>query len=326
MLSEALLDVRTHFSALHSAAVIAHKGHPKVTDWLTKWGLTVGTLQERKHLQEGGYALKYAWERTRPDQEPGALVTLWTEDLSVDDDGTWFAHDWLLPELHVNLQARGRLQVERTKERARILKAAFEAGRPFDGLLLENRLTRKKLYEQSSPQSEILNSVQDDVKWWVVRWDEEKSSALLVRSAEHPKDWLPTHERKKRASSFRLAFPDQAHRDAVEKAAVNAVKDAWPRHDILSREVDNCGYDLELRSRSTGNVEYMFEVKGTANDTPHFYITQNEASCAERESKWRLVMVTSALNAAVVHEPLRWDEVKRDFELEPMAWHAKQRR
>ena len=92
--------------------------------------------------------------------------------------------------------------------------------------------------------------------------------------------------------------------------------------DVNSREHENLGYDLDVVSRYTGKVELKLEVKATAGTSDRFFISRNEVKCAKSDPLWRLVIVTDALSACQVGQPLKWDDVEREFNLEPIAWYG----
>ena len=74
----------------------------------------------------------------------------------------------------------------------------------------------------------------------------------------------------------RLGFcGSAARRKEIEEKAVRAVILAHGDWDCESKEADKCGYDLLLTHRVTGDIRHV-EVKGTALDQPHFFMTARE--------------------------------------------------
>ena len=120
-------------------------------------------------------------------------------------------------------------------------------------------------------------------------------------------------------SSF--MFPDQEHRDKVEKASIEKAKKFLQskKYKVTDRQKDNCGYDL-LAKRNYPPNELHVEVKGTSNETMHFFMSRNEKQYMSNP-KWRLLIVTDALNepqASLMTEK----QVIEEFELNPFAWEA----
>jgi hypothetical protein len=118
-------------------------------------------------------------------------------------------------------------------------------------------------------------------------------------------------------------FPDAATARRVERRAVSAVRDFLRRKGfdtIVSRERAYCGYDL-FASSSKPKRELLVEVKGTSNELPWFRLSRNEKRSAESDPRWRLAMVTKALDTALV-ELMDWTKVKSHFRLDPVIWEG----
>lgn len=120
-----------------------------------------------------------------------------------------------------------------------------------------------------------------------------------------------------------LAFPDQAHKDAVEEASIKAAraffKKHLPEHRETDRQSDNCGYDF-LLSASKPKDELHIEVKGTSSADMQFYLTRNEFGYL-KNPRWRLLMVTDALGKPKCRL-MDYKEVLSIFDLSPFAWRA----
>jgi hypothetical protein len=80
----------------------------------------------------------------------------------------------------------------------------------------------------------------------------------------------------------------------VERAAINAVSRYFRSEgaNVKSRELEKCGYDLDVRN---GRGTLHVEVKGVSNAGLSFPITEGEVRCAKSDSKFRLAVVTNAL-------------------------------
>lgn len=82
-------------------------------------------------------------------------------------------------------------------------------------------------------------------------------------------------------------FPDAEHRKRVERAAIQEAERVFnAEYRVTDRQKDNCGYDLLLVHRKTGE-ELHLEVKGTSTQVMHFYMTRNEQKYLGNP-RWRL--------------------------------------
>lgn len=118
----------------------------------------------------------------------------------------------------------------------------------------------------------------------------------------------------------RIVFPDQGHRKKVELAAIDAAKKYLSKGNrITDRQLHKCGYDLLVRNRKTGD-ELHVEVKGTAGEAMHFYMTRGEYQYMPTP-QWRLIIVTSALTEPKL-AMLTYKEVKKAFDFDAFAWEA----
>lgn len=320
MLTEAEKDVRDFFWDRWQLVKNKLQRVPTMVHWLTQYGIVGDTAWSRAKYEDEFDGLHYAWIRSGKDVLPGMLITVWCEGVSIDDKGVWYFEDNLDPYMTSDGKIRDELQRSRTHERAQILKAAYEQKMPVDAILLENERTREQLRSPKHPASKIKNSLRDEFGWNVVRWTDDPPRALVVRGPVRPGWRAPGDETADPA----LSFPDQAHRDKVEAAAIKAVTQHYSgQYRVVSREKDCLGFDLELTSRDTGAIEFLLEVKGTAGATPHFFITRNEMKRAEEDSNWRLVIVTQALTEEpIVGASQTWAEVEERFQRTALAWHA----
>ncbi|MBA2410730.1 MAG: DUF3883 domain-containing protein [Gammaproteobacteria bacterium] len=90
----------------------------------------------------------------------------------------------------------------------------------------------------------------------------------------------------------KIVFPDAAHRRKVEEAAVEFVKQHLTRKGYAweDKQTSNCGYDLLAKK---GTAQLHVEVKGTASEVEHFFISSNE--WLNSHPLWRLAVVSNAL-------------------------------
>ncbi|WAC44616.1 DUF3883 domain-containing protein [Pseudomonas sp. SL4(2022)] len=115
-------------------------------------------------------------------------------------------------------------------------------------------------------------------------------------------------------------FPDAEHRKQVEIAAVNEAKRVFEtEYRVTDRQDDNCGYDLLLIHKKTGE-ELHVEVKGTSTKVMHFFMTRNEQKYLSNP-KWRLYMVTEAL-LRPKGTLMNLAETYKVFDLVPFAWEG----
>lgn len=115
-------------------------------------------------------------------------------------------------------------------------------------------------------------------------------------------------------------FGTAEHRKKVEKAAEKAVIDHFAAKGYKERRVTHlpCGYDFIFSKEKS---ELHVEVKGTASDTPQFFLTRNEFNkgCTNNPI-WQLAMVTSALSDAPVVKCYSPKELRDAFEMEPYVY------
>lgn len=121
-----------------------------------------------------------------------------------------------------------------------------------------------------------------------------------------------------------LRFPDQEHRDKVEKASIaEAIRYLESKkYKLTDRQKDRCGYDL-LAKRKRQPKELHVEVKGTSNEAMRFFMSRNEKQYMPN-TKWRLLLITDALNIPRV-SIFTERQVTDAFEFNPFAWEATQK-
>jgi hypothetical protein len=119
-----------------------------------------------------------------------------------------------------------------------------------------------------------------------------------------------------------LVFPDQATRDRIEAAAMTHMAHHFEASGLVVQDVSdqNLGYDLEVTD-AKGTSVHKVEVKGTSAQTPGFFLTRNERACSERESTWRLAVVTDALGAAK-HQVYTPEDMEASFAFDALVWRC----
>ncbi len=130
-----------------------------------------------------------------------------------------------------------------------------------------------------------------------------------------------TKEKTKISGEPVLRFPDQKHREKVEKASIDFIKNKLKElgYIIEDKQKLKCGYDL-LAKRDDEPSELHIEVKGTSGSEPHFYLSKNEKNYIPNP-KWRLALVIKALNDPS-HELLTKEQFKNRFDLIEIAWES----
>jgi hypothetical protein len=120
------------------------------------------------------------------------------------------------------------------------------------------------------------------------------------------------------------AFGTPEQRKKVEKAAERTVIAFFEGKGYQWRDCtrENCGFDFLFSKK--GASELHVEVKGTAVESPRFFLTRNEHEAGyKRNPLWRLAMVTSALSETPVVKIFDAAELRRAFDLSPYVYVAK---
>ena len=91
-------------------------------------------------------------------------------------------------------------------------------------------------------------------------------------------------------------------------------------YKIVDRQKDNCGYDL-LAINKDGN-ELHIEVKGSASNSYHFFLTYNEMNCMNEDPKWRLAIVKNALQPTPAIKVLNKKTCSVYFDIKPIEWEG----
>lgn len=116
-------------------------------------------------------------------------------------------------------------------------------------------------------------------------------------------------------------FPNETQRKKIEVAAIKQVISYYEREgfEVTDCQKDNCGYDLLVKnSKQTLKVE----VKGTAFNEQHFFISRNERA-KSADPLWRLAVVVNALSIPEL-EIFNAEEMENRFNFKPLCWECTQ--
>lgn len=128
---------------------------------------------------------------------------------------------------------------------------------------------------------------------------------------------------------------DPERRRAIEKKAEKEVEAYFKDWICVNRADEKCGYDLLFIHKIT-REELHIEVKGTARDVPHFFMTHKEYMYAEKLSdndknfkkakgnpppRWRLAVVHDVENRPNLNI-YTFTEMQAKFDIAPYAHHA----
>lgn len=254
-----------------------------------KTGIT--EVIEKLGVRDARYSdvkFEYAWRQP----SGGFIVTIWSEDVRVDPKtGNWFYVDPLDTKHRRGGGVRTAEQQMRAENRVDILRDAFQDRKSgFTGLLQINKIPIAQL--EQNRKAEIGVRVKDDERWYVASWDNQRGRVILVRGTA---SWVPNANDidgapqtgaappaaepapPDPADQVAVVFPDQVHREEVERASVAYVrKDYEGRgYTVNDKSPDNLGYDLEVVDKSGKPVEHV-EVKGRSLPTQAFFLTRNE--------------------------------------------------
>ncbi|ELA7327684.1 DUF3883 domain-containing protein [Vibrio alginolyticus] len=88
-------------------------------------------------------------------------------------------------------------------------------------------------------------------------------------------------------------------------------------YKVIDRQKDNCGYDLLAEK---GKNTLKLEVKGTASETPRFFLSRNERA-KSIDPLWRLIIVTSALSKPYL-EVFTTEQMESKFNFSELCWEC----
>lgn len=303
----------------------------------------MGVRDAREHRAD------YVW----PLLGGGYLLTIWSEFVHVHANGRWFYVETLDTKTRLGGGARNHLQQMRAEARVSALRQMHGSHQDCAAVLQINRVPIAEL--EQNKNAEVGVRVKDPERWHVVRWDVSRGRAILVRGGG---DWAPTdaevdeHLARRRMDGVlnvqvrgsespsdpsasgppsqpppstpqpRLWFPDQAHRDAVEAAAMAHMTAFYEAQGLVVHDVSdkNLGYDLRVEDAAETPL-HLVEVKGTSTGAEGFYISRNERRCANTDPAWRLAIVTCALTAPA-ERVYTAREMEKLFSFEPLVWRC----
>ena len=149
----------------------------------------------------------------------------------------------------------------------------------------------------------------------------ERAKALLERCRKRTK--VISNNGKKAGDNHRNGggFGEAERNRLVERAAIAKVTRLLRGRgfDVTSREKECIGYDLDACKRG---VEMHVEVKGVSGAGLQFPITAAEVKQSERDANFRLMVVTSARMRDARVDEFNGDQVKRQFQLNPLTYMA----
>lgn len=267
----------------------------------------------------------YEWAWHRPKYDPAHIVTVWAEDVDIDQNGGWVTEFSLDPSCDPYYNAD---QVERERRRIEILRKLVQTDSDCKVILMINRRSREEEARGKAAEAEC--RVLDDELWHTEIGDGarrgtlRRGQRLSSKCAPTPDaNWDETGVEVEIGANGRLRFPDQEMRNRVEKAAIEHAKKGYALHGhVESVETENLGYDLAVMDKLSGDLILKVEVKGSAGEEEVFFLTRNENREAHADpDRWRLVVVTDALHSPNLQE-YRVHEMERTFEKSPLVWHC----
>lgn len=281
----------------------------------------------------------YVWE------VPGGvpIFTIWAEFVAVHPiSGRMFYVEDLSNRTTLEGGAEmNKGQLKRTQDRRRQVERVRD-GQPFIAVLQSNVRSIDELMRNVTAKP--LDRIKDS-PWHVALWDEIRQRAIMVRGEG---GWVPTDveveqfiterrldsseilaehsdalEQNDSAPIVTFRFPDQAHRNQVEAVSMGTVLDLFFSQGFVPQDVssENRGYDIDVKD-AAGLSKIHVEVKGTASDSPGFFLTRNERACAASDSLWELAVVTSALGGDPRIERYTAKEMERCFVFQALAWRC----
>jgi hypothetical protein len=262
-------------------------------------------------------ASDYAWLATGDN----VIATIWAEFVSIGAGGRWFYLESLDTQHRIGGGERTALQIQRAKDRLKLLKRSLDAAQGFRAVLQTNRVPILDL--ENDKAAKVSMRVTDDEEWHVATWDADQKVALLVRGR---RGWLPSEEDLQAARArggVPAAAPEgpsgQASREEVQAAAMDYLTRHFAGYGYKTENAagQNLGYDIEVSDKK-GVTLLKLAVKGTSAGMAGFQLTGEERACAKRGDPWRLAVVTDALGPAAQHKLYKPSEVDKAPGLEPL--------
>lgn len=286
-------------------------GNHTLTELLDKLGIPMVNAKETL----------YAWGWRR-HAVPRHILTVWSEDITIDQNGVWETGAPLVPSGDSKFNSD---QLERESDRIGMLDEIWRGGEECKVILLINERSREDVAKGMAASAEF--RVIDTELWHIELCD--ISGVLKLRRGPrrvNKPNTIATAEPNTDEQSdagFRMRFPDQETRDRVERAAIeHAIRIYSSAGSVKSVESENLGYDLAVNDNSSGELKFKVEVKGTSGEEQAFYLTRNEYREGARDRhRWRLAIVVNALSVPELQE-YRFDEMVKVFDLDPLVWHC----
>jgi hypothetical protein len=161
----------------------------------------------------------------------------------------------------------------------------------------------------------------NDNKRRVLQLLEDRLPALVAIAVKNPNE-ITVPDPELDAADPLKGFGTAEHRKKVELAA----------EDVVIRHFVGRGYDVERVTHMPCGHDFVFtkgksvlcvEVKGTASETPQFFLTRNEFKKGYlSDPTWHLAMVTSALSASPTLTIYTAKELREAFDMEPYVYLA----
>lgn len=266
-----------------------------------------------------GKAYDYAWLASGDN----VIATVWAEFVSVGAGvgDRWFYLESLDTQHRIGGGERTALQIQRAKDRLKLLKFSLDAGLGVRTVLQTNRVAIADL--ETDKAAKVSMRVPDDQEWHIATWDVESKVAVLVRG---PRGWLPTED-DMQAARARGGVPaaalespaGQESQDDVQAAAIAYLTRHFAGYGYKPVNVTSqgLGYDIEVADKK-GNTLLKLAVKGTVPGKSSFQLTDAERAGAKRGDPWRLVVVTDAVGPAAAHKLYKPAEIDSAPGLEPL--------
>lgn len=250
------------------------------------------------------------------------IATIWAEFVSVGAGGRWFFLESLDAQQRLGGGGeRSALQVQRAKDRFKLLKRSLDAGQSFRAVLQTNRVAIADL--ETDKAAKVSMRVPDEEEWHVASWDADLKVAVLVRG---PRGWLPSEEDMK-AARTRGSLPPPApvvtsgplSKDDVQAAAMAHLIKHFSSYGYKAEDVasQGLGYAIEVSDKK-GNTLLKLAVKGTARGVPSFQLDSVERAAAKRGDPWRLGVVMDIGGPAAQHKIFKPTEIDSAPGLEPL--------
>jgi len=174
------------------------QGQPTLTRLLEKLG--IGLTNEKETL--------YAWAWRRAG-EPRHVITVWAEEVQIDENGTW--------ETEISLEPSGTLtynadQIQREAERIAILKELVQSGHNCKAILMVNRRSKEDEARGKAAAAEF--RVLDDELWHVeisegLQQGKLRRGAKALTGRPSELDQNSPAGKDEQAPGVSLRFPDQ---------------------------------------------------------------------------------------------------------------------